>query len=313
MMEKNSRIFVAGGSGLVGTSLVNYLRAEGYRHVLRPSSKSVNLLNYLETKQFYEDARPEYVFMCAAKVGGINANTNKPAEFIYQNLAIQNNTIHLAHLHNVEKFLFLGSSCIYPRLANQPIKEEYLMASPLEETNKPYALAKIAGLTMCEAYNRQYNKTKFISVMPTNLYGPWDNFDLESSHLVPALIRKFHEAKPDKDVILWGTGSPKRELMHVDDLARACLLLMNKYEDSKPINVGTGIDLTIKEIAEIVQKIIGHEGKIVWDNSKPDGTPRKLLDVTKIKNLGWNSEIKLEDGLKKVYNWWNWNIMRSGA
>lgn len=305
-MNFNNKIFVAGANGLVGSSLTKYLKNQGYRNLLTPSSKELDLTSEIQTSNFFRKHQPDYVFLCAAKVGGIKANSQFPAEFIRQNLTIQTNTIHQAKEYNVTKLLFLGSSCIYPKLCKQPIKEEYLLSSKLEPTNKPYAIAKIAGITMCQAYNKQYG-CNFISAMPTNLYGPRDNFDLNNSHVLPALIRKFHNALPDKDVILWGTGKPKREFLHVNDLSSACLKLMLDYDDPELINIGFGSDISIKDLAELIQKIIGHKGQIKWDDSKPDGTPRKLLETSKINSLGWSPSISLEEGIKLTYDWYKLN------
>ena len=303
-MNKKSKIYVAGHRGLVGSSLVRRLEKEGYQNLIIKTHKELDLTDSVAVKKFFEKEKPEYVFMAAAKVGGIMANKNHPADFIHQNVEIQNNIIHNAYLTKVKKLLFLGSSCIYPRECPQPIKEEYLLTGPLEETNRAYAVAKIAGIIMCQSYNKQYG-TNFISLMPTNLYGLNDNFDLENSHVLPALIRKFHQAKKNgvKEVILWGTGRAMREFLHVDDLALACLFLMNIYNHSGIVNVGTGKDVSIKKLAESIQKIVGFRGKIIWDGTKPDGTPRKLLNVNKITKLGWKSKISLEDGLKKTYKW----------
>jgi len=303
-MEKNSKIYIAGHKGLVGSAITRKLQELGYSNLVYRTFEELDLLDQLATKEFFEKEKPEYVFLAAAKVGGIKANNDYPAEFIFQNLQIQNNIIHNAYINGVRKLLFLGSSCLYPRDCKQPIKEEYFMTGPLEKTNEAYAIAKIAGIKMCQAYNKQYG-TKFISVMPTNLYGPNDNFDLETSHVLPALIRKFHDAKVlnAKEIVLWGTGSPKREFLHVDDLADACVFLMNNYESSEIINIGTGEDIAIKDLALLIKKIIGFEGEIINDTSKPDGTPRKLLDVSKLHDLGWKNRISLEKGIEKTYAW----------
>ena len=303
-MEKNSKIYVAGHSGLVGSAIIRALRKEEYGNIITRNSKELNLIDQKATLKFFQQEKPEYVFLAAAKVGGIQANDTYPAEFIYQNLAIEINVVNSAYFSNVKKLLFLGSSCIYPRECPQPIKEEYLMAGPLEETNKAYAMAKIAGIFMCQAYNKQYG-TKFISVMPTNLYGPGDNFNLNSSHVLPALLRKFHEAKVkgEKEVVMWGTGLPLREFLHVDDLADACLFLMNGYENSEIVNIGTGKDLSIRELAKMIKKIVGFAGEIVDDITKPDGTPKKQLDVAKLHNLGWQHKIELEEGIRSTYEW----------
>lgn len=304
-MDKNSKIYVAGHHGLVGSAIVRALEKEGYKNLILCTRSELDLLDQKAVAEFFAQEKPEYVFLAAAKVGGIMANKTHPADFIYNNLTIETNVIHNAYLHKVKKLLFLGSSCLYPKLAPQPIKEECLLTSGLEPTNQAYAIAKIAGITMCQSYNKQYG-TNFISVMPTNLYGPNDNFDPVNSHVLPALIRRFHEAKkdPSKEVIIWGTGSPKREFLHVDDLAEASLFLMEKYDDSSIINVGTGIDISIKSLAEKIKKVVGYTGKIAWDKSKPDGTPRKLLNVKKLHTLGWRHKIYLDAGLKKTYAWY---------
>lgn len=304
-MDVHSKVYIAGHKGLVGSAIYRKLKKEGFDNLIIKTSKEMDLKNQAAVAEFFSEARPEYVFLAAAKVGGILANNTYPAEFIYDNLMIQSNIIHHAYLNGVKKLLFLGSSCIYPKLAPQPMKEEFLLTGELESTNEPYAVAKIAGIKMCQAYNRQYD-TNFISVMPTNLYGPGDNFDLETSHVLPALIRKFHEAKLNGSqyVQLWGTGMPKRELLYVDDLADACLFLMKYYDSSEIINIGTGEDMTIKELAELVNRVIGYEGNIEWDRNKPDGTPRKLLDVRKISKLGWKPKTNLEEGISNTYNWY---------
>jgi GDP-L-fucose synthase len=303
-MQKNSRIYIPGHTGLVGSALKRNLEGQGYENLICKTKEELDLMNEEAVREFFEKEKPEYVFLAAAKVGGIKANNDYPADFIYQNLKIQNNIIYNAYKSGVKKLLFLGSSCIYPRECPQPIKEEYLLTGPLEQTNEPYAIAKIAGIKMCQAYNRQYG-TKFISVMPTNLYGPNDNFDPETSHVLPALIRRFHEAKENnqKEVVIWGTGKPKREFLYVDDLADACIFLMNNYQDNEIVNIGTGEDLSIKELAEKIKKITGFQGEITHDTAKPDGTPRKLLDVSKLHSLGWKHKIDLEEGVEKTYNW----------
>lgn len=307
-MDRNAGIFIAGHNGLVGSAIVRYLQKKGYTNIISRPRSELDLLDYDAVRDFFKTASPDYVILAAAKVGGIMANSTYKADFIYQNLQIQNNVIHNAYINNVKKLLFLGSSCIYPRKCPQPIKEEYLMSGHLEETNDAYAVAKIAGLTMCKAYNEQYG-TNFISAMPTNLYGYRDNFDLRTSHVLPALIRKFHEAKlnHDKSVTVWGTGSPKREFLFVDDLAEALIYLMDHYTGNTPVNVGTGNDVTIKELADLIRKTTGYEGDIVFDASKPDGTPRKLLDVTKLSNLGWKAGTTLEEGLELTYKWYREN------
>lgn len=304
MMRKQSKIYVAGHRGLVGSAIVRKLLAEGYENLLLRTKAELNLLCQSAVEAFFEREKPEHVFLAAAKVGGILANKMEKADFIYENLQIQNNIVHSAWKNGVTKLLFLGSSCIYPKMCVQPIKEEYLMTGPLEETNDAYALAKIAGIKMCQSYNAQYG-TNFISVMPTNLYGPNDNFDLESSHVLPAMIRKFHEAKlaGAPQVTLWGTGTPRREFLHVDDLADAAVYLMRNYNDSEIVNIGTGEDVTIKELAELIKKEVGYEGEIVWDTTKPDGTPRKWLDVSKLHALGWKHGIALQEGIRGTYSW----------
>jgi len=302
-MKKDSKIFVAGHRGLVGSAIVRLLQQDGYTNILTRTRSELDLLDQKAVMNFFEKEKPEYVFLAAAKVGGIMANKTFPADFIYQNLVVETNIIHAAYINNVTKLLFLGSSCIYPKLAEQPIKEEYLLTGPLEPTNDAYAVAKIAGITLCQSYNKQYG-TNYISVMPTNLYGINDNFDLESSHVLPAMIRKFHDAKiGNTHVGLWGTGSAKREFLHVDDLASACLFLMNNYDGSEIVNIGTGEDVSIKELAEMVKDIVGHSGEIVWDSTKPDGTPRKLLDVSRLHNLGWKHTVPLRDGILTTYQW----------
>ncbi len=307
-MNKESKIFVAGHKGLVGSALVRALEKNGYDNLITKTRQELDLLDGKAVKKFFGKEKPEYVFLAAAKVGGIVANNTYPANFIYENLVIQNNVIHNAYINKAKKLLFLGSSGVYPRACPPPIKEKYLMTGPLEPTNVAYATAKIAGITMCQSYNKQYS-TNFISLMPTNLYGPGDNFDLETSHVLPALIRKFHEAKMKKEkiVTLWGTGTVKREFLHVDDLANACVFLMDGYNDSEIINVGTGEDIIIKDLAKMIKKIVGYNSKIIWDTSKPDGTPRKLLDVSKIRSLGWKHKINLSNGIQETYRWYTAN------
>jgi GDP-L-fucose synthase len=345
-MNKTSRIYVAGHRGLVGSAIFRKLQSEGYSDLIVRSHQELDLMRQAEVEAFFEEEKPKYVFLAAAKVGGILANSTYPAEFIYQNLLIESNVIHAAYVAGVKKLLFLGSSCIYPRDCPQPMKEEYLLSGKLEPTNEPYAIAKIAGIKMCQSYNRQYG-TRFISVMPTNLYGRGDNFDLETSHALPALIRKFHEAKireanlpevggrrleaEDKPkgitsdlkrsapptsserserssngsfVTLWGAGTPMREFLHVDDLADACVFLMKHYEESEIINIGVGKDISISELAELIKDIVGFKGSICYDPSKPDGTPRKLLDVGKLKRLGWQPKISLRQGIEMTYRWY---------
>lgn len=341
-MEKNAKIYVAGHRGLVGSAILRKLRESGYNNIICKTRKELDLTHQESVSRFFEDEKPDYVFLAAAKVGGIMGNNTYPAEFIYTNLAIQNNIIHWAYKNKVKKLLFLGSSCIYPKECPQPMKEGHLMTGPLEPTNSPYAVAKIAGIEMCWSYNRQY-ETCFIPVMPTNLYGINDNFNLETSHVLPALIRKFHLAKlasakdregikkdesffgtiPDDiknalgtgtdsgepGVILWGSGTPKREFLHVDDLADACIFIINKMPESLPdprflVNIGTGTDLTIKELAELIAGIVGFKGRVIWDSEKPDGTMQKLLDISKLRELGWEPGIDLEQGIQKAYDWY---------
>ena len=310
-MEKNSKIFVAGHRGLVGSSVVRQLEEKGYTNILVRTHEELDLLDPAAVRGFFEAEKPEYVFLAAARVGGILANNTFPADFIRENLIVQTNVLHEAHQNGVKKLLFLGSSCIYPKLAPQPIKEEYLMTGPLEETNSAYAVAKIAGIEMCQAYHRQYG-SNFISVMPTNLYGPNDNFSPERSHVLPALIRRFHEAKEQNapEVVVWGSGSAKREFLHVDDLGNACVFLMETYDDPSIINIGTGEDVTIKILAEMIKKTVGYTGEIRWDTTKPDGTPQKLLDVSKIHALGWHHNIALPEGLASTYRWFVENQTR---
>jgi len=308
-MNKTSKIYVAGHRGLVGSAIIRRLENEGYENLLVRTSKEVDLRDKDQVDHFFESEKPEYVFLAAAKVGGIVANNEYPADFIRDNILIQTNIIDAAYRNNVEKLLFLGSTCIYPKYAQQPLKEEYLLTGELEPTNEPYAIAKIAGIKMCESYNRQYG-TKYISVMPTNLYGPNDNFDLHTSHVLPALIRKFHEAMEGNIpyVEVWGTGSPKREFLYSDDLADACVYLMNNYVGNEIVNVGVGEDISIKELAQKVKEVVGYEGEIQFDTSKPDGTPRKLVDVTKLNSLGWKANTSLENGLEKAYQWFLDNV-----
>lgn len=304
-MEKDSKIFVAGHKGLVGSAILRRLEDGGYGNLILRSHEELDLMRQGEVETFFESERPEYVFLGAAKVGGIWANNTYPADFIHDNLMIEANVIHAAYRASVGKLLFLGSSCIYPRECPQPMKEEYLLTSPLEPTNEPYAVAKIAGIKMCQAYNRQHG-TNFISVMPTNLYGPGDNFDLETSHVFPALIRKFHEAKMNGAdyVTVWGSGKPRREFLHVDDLADACLFLMNHYDGTEIINIGFGKDISIRELAETIKEVTGFKGEIRFDSTKPDGTPQKLLDVSRLKALGWNPQIQLREGIEDTYRWY---------
>lgn len=301
-MEKKGKIYIAGHRGMVGSAIYRKLKKMGYENIITQSSSELDLTNQAATLKFFETEKPDYVYLAAAKVGGIYANNVYRAEFLYQNLMIQNNVIHSAYVTGVKKLLFLGSSCIYPKMAPQPLTEDYLLTGLLEPTNEPYAIAKIAGIKMCEAYRDQYG-ANFISAMPTNLYGPNDNYDLKTSHVLPALIRKFHEAKENNapHVELWGTGKPMREFLHVDDMADACVFLMNNYNEKQFVNVGTGEDITIKNLAEIIKKIVGYKGNITFDTTKPDGTPRKLMDVSRIHALGWKHKIGLRDGIQSAY------------
>ena len=304
MMDKNSKIYVAGHRGLVGSAIVRGLKAKGYKNIIGKTHKELDLMDSLAVEEFFKNEKPEYVFLAAAKVGGIYANSTYPADFIYENLQIQNNVIGMAKKYNVKKLMFLGSSCIYPKMCPQPIKEEYLLSGYLEETNEGYALAKISGLKMCQFFNKQYD-TNYISVMPTNLYGPYDNFSGVNSHVMPALIRRFHEAKVNntEEVVVWGSGTPLREFLYSEDMADACIYLMETYKGNEFFNIGTGKELTIKELAELIKKVVGYEGNIVWDSSKPDGTPRKLLDVSRLEKAGWKYKVELEDGVKMAYEW----------
>jgi len=349
-MKKTTKIYVAGHRGMVGSAIMRQLAAEGYSNIVTRTHAELDLIRQDQVEAFFKDEKPDYVFLAAAKVGGILGNKTYPAQFIYQNNVIQTNIIHASYVNQVKKLLFLGSACIYPKLCPQPIKEEYLLSGYLEPTNEPYAIAKIAGIKTCQSYNRQYN-TCYISVMPNNLYGTNDNFNLETSHVLPALIRKFHLAKlaasrdweginreetaygpiPEEikkaigldpitnqsvnrlaiqpSVLLWGTGTPRREFLHVDDLADACVFLMNHYDESEIINIGWGKDQTILELADLIAKIVGYQGDIQWDASKPDGTPQKLLDVARLNELGWQAKIKLERGIREVYRWYMGNIV----
>ena len=344
-MRIDSKIFVAGHRGLVGSAILRRLRDEGYTNIITRTHSKLDLMDQMAVQDFFSEEKPEYVFLAAAKVGGIYANSTYPAEFIYENLMIQNSVIHQSYIHGVKRLLFLGSSCIYPRMAPQPIKEDYLLTGPLEPTNSPYAVSKIAGIEMCRSYNRQY-KTQFIPVMPTNLYGPKDNYDLETSHVLPALIRKFHLAKlankgdwdgirkdealygpiPDDlkaslglksspsdlhpppssppKVMLWGSGRPRREFLHVDDMADACLFIMRLDGNSEMVNIGAGYDVTIRELAELIRDVVGFRCEFSFDTSKPDGTPRKLLDVARLKTLGWTFRVPLRDGIESTYEWY---------
>lgn len=315
LLTPHTKIYVAGHRGLVGSAIVRQLKDSGCSNLLLKTHKELELTNQAEVRAFFERERPEIVVLAAAKVGGILANSTYPGTFIYENLMIQSNVIHWSHKTGVKRLLFLGSSCIYPRLAPQPLKEEYLLSGPLEPTNDAYAIAKIAGIKMCEAYNREFG-THYLSLMPTNLYGPEDNFDLENSHVLPALIRKFHEARENKtpEVVVWGTGSPRREFLHVDDMAAACVTLLNLpdpaylelVDNLKPclLNIGTGRDITIRELAALVQEIVGYPGRLVFDTSKPDGTPQKLLDISRTASLGWKAQIPLRQGIADTYTWY---------
>lgn len=301
-MNLEAPIYVAGHRGMVGSAIVRALEAAGHTNILMRTSAELDLRNQAAVNAFFEAEKPSYVVLAAAKVGGIHANNTYRAEFLYDNLMIEANVIHAAHVSGVEKLLFLGSSCIYPKLAPQPLKEEYLLTGPLEQTNEPYAIAKIAGIKLCETYRDQFG-SNFISAMPTNLYGPGDNYDLANSHVLPALLRKIHTAKVEghPSVPVWGTGSPMREFLHVDDLAAACLHLLNHYDGNEWLNIGTGEDLTIRALAEMICEIVGFDGELAWDTTKPDGTPRKLLDVSRINALGWQAQINLRDGIAQVY------------
>jgi GDP-L-fucose synthase len=310
-MDKRDKIYVAGHKGLVGSAILRFLKTRGYRNIVFRAHSELELTDQSAVMCFFGEERPDYIFLAAARVGGIHANNSYPADFIRSNLLVQANVIDAAYRYNAKKLLFLGSSCIYPRDAPQPMKEEYLLTGELEPTNQWYAIAKIAGIKMCQAYRRQYGFNA-ISLMPTNLYGPGDNFDMEGSHVVPALIRKFHEAKTEDkaEVVVWGTGAAMREFMHVDDMAAAALFLMENYDMENIINVGTGKDISIRELAEVIKEITGYEGKIVFDSSKPDGTPRKLLDISKIEGIGWLPRIGLREGLESTYKWFVENIDR---
>lgn len=301
----DSKIYVAGHKGLVGRALVRKLQKEGHSNIVVRSSSELDLRCQQAVNDFFQQEKPDYVFLAAAKVGGIKANMDYPAEFIYNNLMIETNVIHASYLNGVKKLLFLGSSCIYPRECPQPMKESYLLTSPLESTNEPYAIAKIAGIKMCQSYNRQYG-TNFISCMPTNLYGPFDNFDLRNSHVMPALIRKFIEAKSNHtgEMVIWGTGSPRREFLHVDDLAEAAYTLMREYDGNEIVNIGCGTDVSIKDLTFLIKDIVGFEGNLRFDTSYPDGTPQKLLDISKMQSLGWEPKISLKDGITEVVNWY---------
>jgi GDP-L-fucose synthase len=308
-MNRQDRIYVAGHRGLVGSAIVRRLKADGYENLVFRTSRELDLREQQAVRDFFAAEKPDYVILAAAKVGGILANDTYPADFIYDNLMMEANVIHASYENNVKKLLALGSSCIYPKMASQPLKEEYLLSGPLEPTNEWYAVAKIAGIKLCQAFQRQYG-CKFFAAMPTNLYGPGDNFDLEKSHVLPAMIRKFHEAKESQSpsVTLWGTGKALREFLHVDDLADACLFLLREYDDPEIVNIGVGKDLSIAELASIVRDLVGFEGEIVYDASKPDGTPRKLVDVSKINALGWQAKTDLHDGIENTYRWFLDNV-----
>lgn len=301
-MQQTDKIYIAGHRGMVGSAIKRKLEKEGFTNIITRNSKELDLRNQQAVNDFFAKEKPDYVFLAAAKVGGIMANNTYRGEFLYDNLMIQNNVIHASYINKIKKLMFLGSSCIYPKLAPQPLKEDYLLTGPLEETNEPYAIAKIAGIKLCDAYRSQY-ACNYISVMPTNLYGPNDNYDLNNSHVLPALLRKFHEAKVNKEpaVVMWGTGTPRREFLHADDLADACYFLMQNYNEPGLINIGVGEDITIGELAQMVKEIVGYEGEIKNDLSKPDGTPRKLMDVNKLHSLGWKAKIGLREGIKEVY------------
>ena len=303
-MNLDAKIYVAGHRGLVGSAIVRNLEAKGYKNIIYRTHKELDLTNQEDVRRFFEEEKPEYVFLAAAKVGGIHANNTYPADFIYDNLMIQNNVIKAAHDFEVKKLLFLGSTCIYPKMAPQPIKEEYLLTGSLEETNEAYAVAKIAGLEMCKFFKRQYGDN-FISCMPTNLYGPNDNFDLKNSHVLPALIRKFHEAKVNNSeaVEVWGTGTPLREFLYVDDMADACVFLMENYDGEQHVNIGTGEEVSIRELAETVKEVVGFDGELVFNTEMPDGTPRKLTTVDKLHGLGWKHKVSLDKGIRLAYNW----------
>lgn len=311
-MNKDSKIYVAGHRGLVGSAIKRGLEAKGYTNIIGKTHSELDLTNSEQVEEFFRIEKPEYVFLAAAKVGGILANSTYPAEFIFENLQIQNNVIGMAKKYDVKKLMFLGSSCIYPKMCPQPIKEEYLLSGYLEETNEAYALAKISGLKMCQFFNKQYG-TNYISVMPTNLYGPYDNFHPENSHVMPALIRRFHEAKVNntKEVVVWGSGTPLREFLYSEDMADACIYLMETYEGNDFFNIGTGKEITIRGLAEIVKEVVGYEGELVFDASKPNGTPRKLLDVSRLENAGWKYKVELRDGIEKAYRWFVENFINN--
>ncbi|MCD8038334.1 MAG: GDP-L-fucose synthase [Lachnospiraceae bacterium] len=308
-MNKSDKIYVAGHRGLVGAAIVRSLKAKGYTNIIGRTHAELDLTNQQQVRDFFEKEKPDVVVLAAAKVGGINANNTTPAEFAYENMQIQCNVIKCCHDYKVKKLLFLGSTCIYPKMAPQPIPEDALLTGPLEPTNEAYAIAKISGLEMCRFYKRQYGDD-FISCMPTNLYGPHDNYDLEGSHVMPAMIRKFHDAKVSgaASVELWGTGTPLREFLYVDDMADACVFLLENYDGEQHVNIGTGKEVTIKELAQTVKQVVGYEGEIVWNSDMPDGTPRKLTDVTKLHNLGWTHKVELDEGVRLAYNWFKENV-----
>ena len=314
LSDTSAKVYVAGHRGMVGSAIVRALEAAGFKSILTRASAELDLRSQADVKAFFAENEPEYVFLAAARVGGILANDRYPADFIYDNLVIETNVIHAAYRQQVRKLLFLGSTCIYPKLADQPLKEDYLLTGPLEPTNEWYAMAKIAGIKLCQAYRKQHG-CEFISAMPTNLYGPGDNYDLERSHVIPAMLRKMHEAKikGKPNVTLWGTGTPRREFLHVDDLADALLFLMQHYSGHSHVNVGVGHDLTIRALAEAVQSVVGFEGELVFDSSKPDGTPRKLVDTSLINDLGWKAQIPFEEGLAAAYRWFVQNVAAGGA
>lgn len=308
-MNKSDKIYVAGHRGLVGSAIVRNLKEKGYTNVIGRTHRELDLTSQQAVREFFEAERPDVVVLAAAKVGGINANNTAPAEFAYENMQIQCNVIQCSHVYHVRKLLFLGSTCIYPRMAPQPIPEDALLTGPLEETNEAYAIAKISGLEMCKFYKRQYGDD-FISCMPTNLYGPYDNYDLSGSHVMPAMIRKFHDAKMNNvpSVELWGTGTPLREFLYVDDMADACVFLLEHYDGEQHVNIGTGKEVTIRELADTVRRVVGYQGEIVWNPDMPDGTPRKLTDVTKLHNLGWTHKVELEEGVQLAYDWFRENV-----
>ncbi len=309
MINHTDKIYVAGNRGLVGSAIVSNLVAKGYTNVIGRTHKELDLTNQQMVKDFFEEEKPDVVVLAAAKVGGINANNSTPAEFVYDNMQIQCNVIKCCHDYHVKKLLFLGSTCIYPRMSPQPMPEDALLTGPLEETNEAYAIAKIAGLELCKYFKRQYGDD-FISCMPTNLYGPYDNYNLEGSHVMPAMIRKFHDAKMNgiPTVELWGTGTPLREFLYVDDMADACVTLLENYSGEEHVNIGTGKEITIKELAETVKKVVGYQGEIIWNHDMPDGTPRKLTDVTKLHELGWQHKVELDEGVKLAYEWFKENV-----